>query len=52
MVARLISEWVEANRPQKDKSFNKDFKKYGLKPHKALPVFTPDPEIVKEIDIS
>jgi hypothetical protein len=31
---------------------NKEFKKYGLKPHKEVPVFTPDPEIVKEISIS
>jgi hypothetical protein len=52
LAARIISEWVEAGRPQKDKAINKEFKKYGLKPHKALPVFTPDPEIVKEIDIS
>jgi hypothetical protein len=52
LAARVISEWVEAGRPQKDKAFNKEFKKFGLKPHKEKPVFTPDPEIVKEISIS
>jgi hypothetical protein len=52
LVARLISEWVEAKRPQDDEALNDEFDKYGLKPHEVLPVFTSDPEIVKEIDIS
>jgi hypothetical protein len=52
LAARVISEWVEAGRPQKDKAFNKEFKKFGLKPHKEKPVFTPEKEIVKEIGIS
>lgn len=52
LVARVISEWVEAGRPEKDKAFKKEFKKYGLKPHKAFPVLTSEMEIVKEVDIS
>lgn len=53
LAARVISEWVEAGRPQKDKAFKSEFKKFGLKPHKASPpVFTPEKEIVKEISIS
>ena len=52
LAARVISEWVEAGRPEKDKALNKELKKFGLKPHKEKPVFTSAKEIVKEIGVS
>jgi hypothetical protein len=50
LVARLISDWITEGRDSK--KYKKEFKKYGIKPHKVLPPADELPAQLIEVDMN
>lgn len=49
LVARLVSDWITDGRDSK--KYKKEFKKYGIKPHKVLPPAQELPSQLIEVDM-
>ena len=50
LVARLVSDWITEGRDSK--KYKKEFKKYGIKPHKVLPPAQELPAQLVEVDMN